>query len=129
MKSWPGIPRTNARAERVNRDVLDGTRTLLIHAVLPGSFWPFAANHYCHMHNVRKNADGTSPWTLTHGDDFVGPEIPFGAAVIFVPAETQNSGHLHNWGPTGRLGVFAGYDLQPGSTWTGGGSCLGSCRV
>ena len=58
---------------------------------------------------------------MTHGDDFVGPEIPFGAAVIFVPAESKKSGHLHKWGPTGRLGVFAGYDLQPGSTWTGGG--------
>ena len=97
-KSLPGIPRSNARAERVNRDVLDGTRTLLIHAGLPGAFWPFAANRYCHMDNIRKAASGSSPWTITHGGGFLGQEIPFGAAVVYLLAETKHSGAHHKWG-------------------------------
>lgn len=41
--SEPGVPQTNAFAERANRDVLEGTRTVLVLAGLPSCFGPICA--------------------------------------------------------------------------------------
>ena len=118
--SIPGIPSSNARAERCNRDVLDGTRSILIAAGLPGCFWTFAAPTYCHLDNINVNSEGDIPWIKTHGSDFEGLRIPFGCEVVYRPAQTNKSGDLHKCGPTGRTGIFAGYQLGPGGEWSGG---------
>ena len=44
--------KNNANIERVNRDILDGTRTALVPAGTPGCFWPFAGPTYCHNDNI-----------------------------------------------------------------------------
>lgn len=41
--SLPGVPQTNSIAERTNQDVLDMTRTALVHAGILACFWPCAA--------------------------------------------------------------------------------------
>eukprot|EP00972_Heterocapsa_arctica_P060933 8987532-Heterocapsa_arctica.AAC.1 len=43
--SRPGVPQSNAVIER--SDILEGTRTSMIHAGFPEYFWSFAAPHYC----------------------------------------------------------------------------------
>ena len=64
--SQPGVPQTNAVIERLNQDILDGTRTSLVRAGLPACFWPFAAERYCLQENVHTGVDGGSPWCKTH---------------------------------------------------------------
>ena len=83
--SMPGEPQTNAVAERNNGDILEGTRAALIRAGLPPAFWPYAAEHYCMMENTHFTEDSDSPWCKTHGAEFGGQHIPFGAKVIFRP--------------------------------------------
>jgi len=116
--SLPGVPQNNAVAERLNRDTLEGARTALMQAGLPACFWSFAAPHYCMMENTHFTHEDHSPWYKTHGDEFHGERIPFGAKVIFKPAETKDVGRS-KFEPTSRIGVFAGYELAPGYTWSG----------
>ena len=87
--SLPGAPQTNAVVERLNGDILDGTRTLLARAGLPACFWPFAAEHYCLMENTHSGHDHHSPYYHTHGDEFHGWRLPFGAKVMFKPSDTK----------------------------------------
>eukprot|EP00972_Heterocapsa_arctica_P082153 12109289-Heterocapsa_arctica.AAC.1 len=41
--SRPGVPQSNDSIERTNLDILEGTRTSMIHVGFPECFWPFAA--------------------------------------------------------------------------------------
>ena len=41
--SIPGKPQNNAKAERNNLDIIDGTRALMIQGDFPRCFWPLAA--------------------------------------------------------------------------------------
>eukprot|EP00972_Heterocapsa_arctica_P024860 3666629-Heterocapsa_arctica.AAC.1 len=50
--SRPGVPQSNAKIERTNLDILEGTRTSMIHPGFPESFWPFAAPTYCFLDNI-----------------------------------------------------------------------------
>ena len=51
--SQPGVPPTNAIAERAVQEVLSGTRTVLAQARLPGYVWSYDAPCYCILHNTR----------------------------------------------------------------------------
>ena len=80
----PGEPRTNTLAETNNRIILDGIRVTLSCAGLPACYWVWAGPHFCLMQNLRAKPDGsTTPWFLTHGTEFRGPLIPFGACVTY----------------------------------------------
>ena len=82
--SQPGVPQTNAVAERANGDVLAGTRSLLLAAGLPYYFWEYAVECDCILDNVgRIDGEGESPWSRTHGRGFKGKLIPFGSKVFF----------------------------------------------
>ena len=83
--SMPGVPQNNAVAERMNREIIDGVRTILVRAGLPACFWTTACWHYCLARTVWPNEDGDSSWSLTHEKAWEWPLIPFGAAVIRVP--------------------------------------------
>ena len=50
--SLPGVPKTNARIERVVQDTLDGARTLLFAAGLPTCWGTYALPAYCNLHNI-----------------------------------------------------------------------------
>ena len=116
--SLPGEPQTNAVAERNNGSILAGSRTTLVRAGLPACFWPFATEHYCLMENVHFTDSESSPYCKTHGDEFDGALIPFGAKVIFRPAETKGVEKSKFEEPT-ITGIFAGYELAPGYKWSG----------
>ena len=116
--SLPGEPQTNAVAERNNGFILAGARTSLVRAGLPACFWPWAAQHYCLMDNIHFTQDKPSAWFKTHGSEFEGPLVPFGAKVIFRPADTKSISKTKFEEPT-VTGVFAGYELTPGYNWSG----------
>ena len=75
--SQPGISKSNAVAERANRDVEAVTRTLLGQAGLPACFWPLAAPCASCLDNVRGGE--SSPYQRSTGEIFSGELVPFGA--------------------------------------------------
>ena len=87
----PGDPRTNARAERANRMVLEGARSILIYAGLPTQFWPYACRYFCLAHNSMSWKGHESAYKLRFGEQFPvnKPLLPFGCLVYFMPAEVN----------------------------------------
>jgi hypothetical protein len=123
--SQPGVPQNNAVAERLVQDILEGTRTALLHAGLPPCFWEYACQHYCLMENVLPGREPaaadvarTSPWEKMHGEPFYGKLIPIGAKVFIKPSETKGDS-TSKMEPTSIVGVFAGYELSSGCRWSG----------
>ena len=107
--SRPGVPQSNAKIERTNLDILEGTRTSMIHAGFPECFWPFAAPAYCFLDNTNiLGRDGNpipdgSAWYLAKGEESKAIRIPFGCEVIFMPSATRRqvmplqSGKVQVW--------------------------------
>ena len=116
-KSTPGLPKTNAVAERTVRRICEGVRTLLLGAGLPACFWPWAMNYYCHAHNIA-DRDGSSPWFERHGAHFTGKKIPFGAFVDYLPPPGEVKTSL-KMGPRGVPAIFLGWRFNPGNTFHG----------
>ena len=107
--SQPGVPVTNAIAERNNQDILNGARCALAIAGLPACCWPYAAPHYCMMVNTTFEDGVESPWSLTHKRvEFPGLSIPFGAEVMFKPSGTRPADLPGKWEGDSVLGIFAG---------------------
>ena len=71
-KSTPYRSTSNAIAERSVRRVLDGTRTLLFHSGMPRVWWPYAAKHYCWLHNVMARKGLPSPYFMRFKRNFKG---------------------------------------------------------
>ena len=66
--SCPYTPEHNAIAERVNRTIVEGARTLLIQADLPSSLWPFAVKNVIHVRNrTAHSTTGNSPYLVFTG--------------------------------------------------------------
>ena len=112
----PGIPKTNAIAERQNSDVLAMTRSSLVAAGLPACFWPYAAPCVCFNDNMREGEYG-SAWTLTHKKEFKGKLFAFGCGVWFKPSPTKYT--PTKWDGRAMFGIFAGYKINPGYNWSG----------
>lgn len=53
-----------------------------------------------------------------HGKEFHGEKIPFGAKVYFTPSSQGRALQKHNFDPKGIPGVFAGYEVKPGMSWS-----------
>ena len=125
--SLPGVPQSNSKIERTNLDVLEGTRTALVQAGLPDTFWPFAAPTYCFLRNTEtEGREQGSRWAVAHNSaEFTGLRLPFGCEVIFKPVVTKKIDRRlrKKWGPAGSPGIFAGYEMKPGYGWTGRYKC------
>ena len=61
------------------------------------------------------NSFGTSAWAKTHGSEFAGKRIPFGAKVTYLPLRPFPD----KWSPPSRVGVFVGYDITAGYGFRG----------
>ena len=115
--SLPGRPRNNSIAERTNQFVLDTTSTCLLQAGLPASYWPYAINCVTHNLNI-EDVEGESSWMRMCGDRFGGKAIPFGVKVFFKPTETREPTYGGKFDPKGIPGIFAGYVIGSGHTWS-----------
>ena len=113
------MPETNAFIERANQDVVNGVRTNLQQAGLPNFFKKFAGECYCVLRNTHVDAEGSSPWKLTHGIDFHGQRIPFGAKVYFKAAPPHKSAQPQKEEAQAQVGIFGGYEIDRGYTWNG----------
>ena len=64
----PHTPELNAIAERINRTIEDYTRSMLIHADLPISLWPYAVKHVVLIRNrVAHSTTKVTPYSLLVG--------------------------------------------------------------
>ena len=105
-------------AERANREILAGTRSLLLASGLPYYFWEYAMKCYCTLDNVsRVDGEGESPWSRTHGRAFKGKLVPFGSKVFF--KSTTDRVKTQKYEDPAIVGVFAGYETTPGYGWSG----------
>ena len=66
--SPPYTPEHNGIAERVNRTVIEASRSLLIQANLPSSLWPFALKHVVYVRNrIPHSAIKSTAFEVVHG--------------------------------------------------------------
>lgn len=66
--SPPYTPELNAIAERINRTMVEGARSILIQANLPRCLWIFALKHVIFVRNwVPHSTTGTTPFSLLNG--------------------------------------------------------------
>ena len=75
----------------------------------------------CVTHNLNiedVEGDGDSAWKRMTGDDFKGKAIPFDAKVFFKPTDTREKTYSHKFDPKGIPGVFAGYVVTTGQSWS-----------
>ena len=118
--STPGQPQTNGVAERANRTVLEGARTILEHAGLPPQWWPRAVQFLCFARNI-EIVRGDSSWNRRHGKGhFKGPQVPFGALVDFMPSPVR--GEAQKFAPRAVPGIFWATTSRP--VGFGRGMCL-----
>ena len=117
--SLPGKPNNNSLAERTNQEIINTVATAMLHAGLPAQYWSFALNCVTHNLNIEDvEGDGDSAWKRMTGDDFKGKAIPFGANVFFKPTDTREKTYGHKFDPKGIPGVFAGYVVTTGQSWS-----------
>ena len=112
----PGVPQTNAIAERTNGDVLAMTRTAMVAGGFPACYWSWAAQCVCFNDNARC-VNGTSAYYETHKQHAKAALFPFGCGVWFKPSPTAAA--LPKWDGRASWGVFAGYKLHHGYLWKG----------
>ena len=115
--STPHRSTSNAIAERAVRRVLDGARTLQFHGGMPRIWWPYAAKHYCWLHNVMPRKGRPSPYFLRHKHNFKGILIPFAALVEYIPNKAKARA-LPKFDTATRPGLMLGYHVHPGGRWS-----------
>ena len=94
------------------------TTTCLLEAGLPPCFWNHAVECVSHLLNIECGEDEKSPWFKLHGEELHGEQIPFGAKVNFMPSSHGRVLQKYKFDPKGISGVFAGYEVRPGMTWS-----------
>jgi hypothetical protein len=103
------IPQQNGRAERANRDMIEGTRALLMQRKCPPRFWPFAMETKAYIKNRVPAAGRTlSPMQAMFPNR--GPDLSqlrvFGCRASLYISKSKRGGKLN---PVSVSGVFVGY--------------------
>ena len=115
--STPGLPRTNAVAERTVRRVAEGVRTLLLQAGLPPCCWPWAMEYFSTAWNTHERG-GSSPWFDRHQQHFRGKKVPFGCLVDYLPSPDEVK-QMQSFGTKAVPAIFLGWKLNAGCAWNG----------
>ena len=117
--SLPGKPNNNSLAERTNQEIINTVSTAMLHAGLPAQYWNFSLNCVTHNLNIEDvEGDGDSAWKRMTGDDFKGKAIPSGEKVSLKPTDTRDKTYGHKFDPKGIHGIFAGYVVTTGHSWS-----------
>jgi histone deacetylase 1/2 len=106
----PYSPFQNGVAERYNRTLLEGVRSLLIDSYLPKQYWSFALNHFTTLLNITPTKSQVTPYELIHGVAFqqYAELLPFGTE-IWIHILKQHRNKLQ---PVATKGKFLGIDKQ-----------------
>ena len=83
--SLPYNPSTNGVAENSIRRLKEGTRCTLIQSGLSPQWWAEAARAFVNYRNVTDLFNGQTLYFRSHGENYTGPIIPFGAAIRYLP--------------------------------------------
>ena len=116
MRPRRPVPQSNSVIESMVQRVINGGKTLLAQAGLPGCFWRYAVQYACFARNITLVYFGHTPWEKRFGKAWNGPMIPFGAQVRFKPSAVgfqKSSKFLRDTVP----GVFMGLHLLTGDVW------------
>ena len=117
--STPYRSTSNAVAERQNRVVLEGTRTVLSQSGCPTYWWPYAGHHFCFSRIITPHPiTGVSPFKKRYPErkDFDGLRLPFGCAVDFRPPDHVLK-EMGKFDEQPLPGLFLGYKVPPGGIW------------
>ena len=95
-KSQHGMPQANGRIERMLRDVLDGSRTVLIAAGQPSYFWALAAKCYAHTNSRTSKGDNLDPWSARFDTPCDGCLIPYGLVDLDFAQDSCGHGKAFN---------------------------------
>ena len=102
-------PEQNGRAERVNRDVIEGTRALLFQRACPTRFWPYAMETRVYIKN-RVPAAGKPCAPITAMFPETIPDLSllrvFGCSASLSLPKVKRGGKLN---PVSVSGIFVGY--------------------
>ena len=117
--SQPYVRQSSGVIEREIRTILEGARANLFQSGLPVELWPLAAQHHAFALNVTIPDDkDKSPWALRFGDEFPDTKIPFGAKLLYWINRQRIDSKQPKFLPTSDVGIFVGYHVQPGFTYT-----------
>ena len=95
------------------------TKTALRAAGFPACAWPYAAPYVCFQENTFWADGHECPSAKTHKKgEFTGLKIPSRARVFLKPSGARPDDKPTKWAPDSLEGVFAGYFVQPGYTWS-----------
>ena len=83
--STPPRSGTNGVAERAVRSVKEGTAFALLKSGVLEVWWDSAMECCGCLHNHRKMADSKTAFETRFGKKIVGPSIPFGTLVQYIP--------------------------------------------
>ena len=74
----------------------------------------------CYLRNVEDLlAGGQSPHERRFNSPLDEPIVPIGAEVKFFPISSKDQGRVHQFGKKVLPGIFIGYALNAGRSWTG----------
>ena len=77
----------------------------------------YDAFHFLYNVTVHQH-DGKTPYQKRFGSEFPGPLLPFGSAVSYKPSDDATLATLPKFGERTTPGLFAGYHLHNGCTWS-----------
>lgn len=108
-KTIPYSPRSNGRAERANRKLLEMGRTLLLEAKLPLIFWAEAINTSAYIHNItpNKHSNKTPMEMWNNRKPSINHEKIFECEVFYKIEENRNK-----FESKARRGIFVGYSKE-----------------
>ena len=118
--STPHRSETNGIAERAVHRVKEGTSAVLLQSGVNESWWADSMECYTYLRNVTDLlSDGKTPYERLFGQQFKGPNIPFGSLVEYHPISAKDQSRIHQFGKKVLPGLFIGYALYAGGIWKG----------
>ena len=125
-KSAPYLPEANARAERFNRFMAEGTRCVLLQSGLGETWWPLAIVLFCmNFTAFFRRKDGFTVWIRRFGSPHKFRPYPFGALVFYVHptdapypgSKTKDSLTTKNWRSRFVPASVVGISVGPVCQW------------
>ena len=111
---------TNGVVERAVRKAKEGTSCALVQSGFDEAWWGKAMLCYFFLKNVVDILDNDdTSHKRRFGSDYLGPLIPFGAEISYLPITDKDKARCHQLGSKLLFGIFLGYDQQAGGGWSG----------